>query len=589
MQQRTHPDPQVRSDPSSNRIGTRRWALTLGGVIAVGALVPWLIARNYGALGVARGDDWSYLRTLFTWVDSGRLDFNHWVSMTLLGQLTLARPIAMARPDDIAAVQTLTTVFGAIALAAITAMGRIAGRSLQIGALLALCVAALPFWGALTTNFMTDVPACACSMTALAVAMYAFRHDTVSMPRVYAALAIGVLGFTIREYAAIPVAAIACTTMALLHRHGRRREFVRLVAVTAAIVVGACAFLVYWRTIPNPKALDPHVPTGKALLNVIYKCSGMPRIVGLALWPLLLIRGPRRIVERARAANPDATFFFTLGALAWFSYTAVVAPRVAFAGNYFVPDGLLGRDVSAGVRPDVVPMPVFALLIALGTAGAILIMLAALPTLSTWRRKPRRDRWTPSDPVAALCCVTLLGYTAIYVVAAATGLPLYDRYVLPAVAVVGCALLCGTAQEPLPHGAQSLTPSRPTRRVALSAWMTLVALTALGTIYTLDSASFDAARWHAATQAVAAGWAPSAVGGNFEWVNTYSSTPGSFARRRARVCVAVIVGAKPSADPHDVYGHTTYRPPFHDPIPVLALRTPLPCPTPVPHSGEQQR
>ena len=65
-------------------------ALTL----LAGAVVPLLVAARSGALGIPRSDDWSYLLSLFRWVDTGRLSYNNWAGMTLVGQLVLAVPVA---------------------------------------------------------------------------------------------------------------------------------------------------------------------------------------------------------------------------------------------------------------------------------------------------------------------------------------------------------------------------------------------------------------------------------------------------------------------------------------------------------------
>src|SRR5436190_20967260 len=103
--------------------GTRRGAPSVALLVVVGFVVPLLIARHYHALGVPRGDDWSYLRTLFHWVDSGDLNFNHWVSMTLVGQLLLAAPIALVRKGDTASVQALTATLGLVGLFSTVAVG----------------------------------------------------------------------------------------------------------------------------------------------------------------------------------------------------------------------------------------------------------------------------------------------------------------------------------------------------------------------------------------------------------------------------------------------------------------------------------
>src|SRR5436190_9436709 len=107
--------------------GTRRGAPSVALLVVVGFVVPLLIARHYHALGVPRGDDWSYLRTLYHWVDSGRLNFNNWVTMTLVGQLALAAPIALVRGHDTSSVQALTTVLGVAGLLATFGVARACG------------------------------------------------------------------------------------------------------------------------------------------------------------------------------------------------------------------------------------------------------------------------------------------------------------------------------------------------------------------------------------------------------------------------------------------------------------------------------
>src|SRR4051794_14166443 len=85
------------ADPSTAPRDAHRLhtAASVGLLLVLGFALPLLIARHYHALGVPRGDDWSYLRTLFHWVDTGHLNFNNWVTMTLVGQLVLAAPIAL--------------------------------------------------------------------------------------------------------------------------------------------------------------------------------------------------------------------------------------------------------------------------------------------------------------------------------------------------------------------------------------------------------------------------------------------------------------------------------------------------------------
>jgi hypothetical protein len=81
------------SPPPARSKGPFVAVVTLLALVSVA--VPIAMTRYYGALGIVRNDDWSYLRTLFSWTETGTLDFNNWVSMTLLTQLVMAAPIAL--------------------------------------------------------------------------------------------------------------------------------------------------------------------------------------------------------------------------------------------------------------------------------------------------------------------------------------------------------------------------------------------------------------------------------------------------------------------------------------------------------------
>ena len=66
----------------------------------IGVAIPVAVASHYGALGIPRSDDWSYLLTMFRWVEDGKLTFNGWVSMTLIGQVADRRPARRRRRPE---------------------------------------------------------------------------------------------------------------------------------------------------------------------------------------------------------------------------------------------------------------------------------------------------------------------------------------------------------------------------------------------------------------------------------------------------------------------------------------------------------
>ncbi len=154
-------------DRTIPRRGTQ--LLLIGAVAGLGLALPIAAAWHYGTFGVARGDDWSYLRTLFRWTDTGHLDFNNWVSMTLLGQLVLAAPLALVKHRDTTAVQVLTALLGLVGLLAVQWTANTLTRRPRRAALAALVVAAGPVWGILAVSFMTDVPAFALAMLSTAL------------------------------------------------------------------------------------------------------------------------------------------------------------------------------------------------------------------------------------------------------------------------------------------------------------------------------------------------------------------------------------------------------------------------------------
>src|SRR4051812_1250824 len=140
--------------------GSAGWLVA---VMIVGLVAPLAVAAHYHALGIPRSDDWAYLVTEFRWIDTGRLSFNHWGSMSLVGQLALAAPVAALLPRDIRALQVLTAALGAVGLGAVWWGARRIGLTSARAALVAATIAAGPLWGPLSASFMTDVPAFAVS------------------------------------------------------------------------------------------------------------------------------------------------------------------------------------------------------------------------------------------------------------------------------------------------------------------------------------------------------------------------------------------------------------------------------------------
>ena len=561
----------------------------------VGFVVPIAAAHHFGALGIPRGDDWSYLRTLFHWTESGELNFNHWVSMTLLGQLVMSAPLALFRPRAITPIQMLTATLGFAALVMLLNTCRRITHNLWLSLGVALAVAGGPLWGVLTVSYMTDVIAFSISLAAIAVGIRMANAPTISVGRTAAVIALGVWAYSIREYAAIPSIAVVAVTLMRL-RSGRcqqsgptdpddverakRKHDIKLIVVAGAIGLIAIGIeILYWRTIPDAKNFALGLPTTHSVRLLVTKGSGIARLVGLAMTPLLLFFGPVRIVRRALAARKDTTVFFIAFSAVVLGITGASGPRIAFAGNYVVPNGALARGVGRGFRPDVFPPTLWNGLIAIGTIGTVLLGLLALPIAMTIPTRIRQRNFEIRDHATAMLAFATTGYVGIYAAAALVGLPLYDRYALPLMALVGllvaqCLAMSNTTvdvQIPTELTHKPLDRTTSNRVVGIAA---ILAMATLGTTYTLDAASYDGARWRVAEATVKAGYSRRDIGGNFMWINYNAVEPSPHWRSGFCVTVTLLKGTKL---PVGTIVVGRYRPPFNEPVVIAAVRQRSKC------------
>jgi hypothetical protein len=559
----------------ARRPSTAAAALAVGILAAIGFVLPVLISRAYGALGIVRNDDWSYLRTLFTWIQTGHLDFNNWVSMTLLMQLVFAAPIVLLFGHNITLIQLETATMGVAGLGLVAWVGFVVTRRLWVATFIGVMVAVGPLWGALTVSYMTDVPAFAVSMLACALGVRALRPRTVSMPYLVASMSAGLVAFTIRQYAAVPPIAVALIGGYLLLREGSRPRIRIFLIACATILLGALVFWLYWRTIPDPKLYSPHVPSGHSIKATLYKGTGLVRLLGLLVSPAIVVAGPLRILRRAWGVARDTTVFVILGVAALFVFTAWAGPNIGFAGNYITPWGILAQGVVAGHRPAILPPGMFVALLTIGSIAVVFLALAILPILHAPAQRWRARDLTIPDPVAMFLGVVVGGYGIAYFAAAITDIPLYDRYVLPAVPLVAILLLRPTVDAPdAPDASAVASTRRPARGLVARSLAALVALAFVGTVYTVDSASFDGTRWQVAVDATHAGWSRPQIRGGFEWANYYA---GTRVAKGARYCVVVMLNPTGGLHNPRIVSYGYYHSPFIDPVLVAALRTKTLC------------
>lgn len=569
------------------------WWLGASAVLLVlGAVVPLAIAWRSGALSIPRSDDWSYLTTVFRWTEGGGLDFNRWVSMTLVGQLLLAAPVALAAPGSIAAVRIEVALLGVGGLLATGWLGlQVLGRR-GPALLIAVTIALGPLWGPLAATYMTDVPTFAVQTLAAAIAVVGLRRPERRTVALLAAVAVGFVGISIRQYAIVPVGA-TLLAYALVARRDRDRRLLRTVVLTGAtVVVATVTLLLWWRGIPNPLANAPIRPSSGSAREALARSIGYVRLAGLLLLPVIVWAGPVRIARRAWTTSRRTAVAVTGIAVAGLAFGYGALREDAFVGNYVHPRGVLGDDVIAGFRPEIMPGPLWALVVLTGSLGALVLMLAAVPWLATVPGRVRSRDLGSIDPIALTFGLTLGGLWCAYLLTDTLQInrfPIFDRYALGGLPLIAVLLLRAAETPPPGRAGPHVTARVGARRVTTAGALVLLAL--LGLTFTIDSARYDATRWRVGEDTVAAGYPLRDIDGGFEWVNWHNGSSPPIAdtvaerqrdRRRllAGRCVTIVVDP-PRLPPTDrLVAARRYTSPLRPPVWIVALRNDRTCAVP---------
>ena len=555
------------------------------GLFALGVLLPLGVAWYYGAANIPRSDDWSYLVSLFRWVDHGRLGFNDWVSMTLVGQLVITMPVALVFRDSIAAVHIFAALIGFVGLVALVRVGR---RVLPAGrgaVLLAVTLAVGPLWAPLVSTYMTDVPALTAQLLSIACAARAFGHR-VSIRWFAAAIGWAVVAVSIRQYEIVPLIALVLVAVWTTAQQREWRDL-RAVAVIAAIAaVSVITLLAWWSSLPDSLSLAPQPPASGVIANLSVRAGGFLRLTALTLLPVIVAAGPVRIVRQAWSTS--RALATTLGSLTTIAMvvTYIRVPDIPYVGNYVERRGVLANDVLIGHRGLVMPAPLFDVLVLIASVGAVVMMLAVVPTIVALGARVRAKRWSIDDPFGVLLALTIAGFIAVYAIAIATDLPIFDRYVLPLLPLIGLLLL-----RPWPRVRDASAPTLatpPTSRATGGFTIAAVVLLAVvGLMFSTDSASFDATRWRVAEAVTRHGFTANQINGGFEWVSYHrrrgpqlGSTPKESTRLHhlwlRGLCVDVVVAPQPVQLPDAIVRRTMHGL-GHGPVTMIAVRNGRPC------------
>jgi hypothetical protein len=554
----------------------------------VGFAIPVALAAAYGALDIPRADGWSYLHTLFHWHRTGEWDFNNWVSMTLVGQVLLAKPVVWVFGYSVAAVNISFALVGLGGLVALHWLGRVAGLTAWRSGLVAVVIAACPLWGPLATSFMTDVPAFAFEMLALGLACVALTRSPPSRGLLTASIVAGFVAISIRQYAVIVVAAILCTALVQAVRAGDRRGIRATLVLGTTVVVATLVLYLWWRSVPGGKNLAPRVPSIRSLTRTYNETAGLIRLTGVVLIPVLLYANPIAIVRRAFARDRTIATWTALLSAFWMASGYV--PARPLVGNYFSARGVLADNLNLpGTRPRIMPAGVFHVIAIMGCIAAVVLACAAVPFIADRVADIRARRLPDVEPVGLLIGLAVAGFGVGHALALAVDEPIFDRYVLPGIPLVAILLLRSTART---RSEPNDTVPPPGRRATTLAIAGTAVLALIGAAYTAESASFDATRWEVAERAVAAGYRPEQIAAGDEWIGWYRDegpptvgTAGATRRPKGRseyyegLCVSILIDAR-RTPPNAIEGAAIRsHAPTRRPSPFVAYRNDEPCRT----------
>lgn len=558
-------------------------------LVTLGAAIPLLIAQSSGALKIPRSDDWSYLTTLFRWVDGDGLNFNNWVSMTLVGQLVLAAPVAALARHSIGAVHVETALIGAVGLIALYYVGVRVLQRRSAALLVAITMTLSPLWVAMAPTFMSDIPSFALQMLMTAAGVKGLLTKSRRISWLVATVALGVAGCSIRQFAIVPLVAVLLAFAVVAKRDGDRSLMRATIASGIIAFLGIGVLLYWWSGIPDPLKGAPMDPTLGSLREAAARGIGYLRLCGLLLLPVLAYVGPIRVVKRAwRASALTTTLVGTLTTIALILAAATLGED-AFVGNYIHPRGVLADDVLVGTRPFLVSRPAWLALVILGSLGGVVIMLCAIPGYMRAKsrvlsRNKKMDAHPEApDPISIFFGLTLLGLFAAYVSTDALQInrfPIFDRYVITGLPLVALLILRDMSLR-VPYQAKS--PGR-----ALAIISSVVLLASLGTIWGVDSARYDATRWRVSKAAVAKGFNPLHIDGGFEWVawhlgraaviaNTESERRVVRARSLAPLCVTVAVNVPRLSTETALIASKSYKTLLGQEITIIAVRNKREC------------
>jgi hypothetical protein len=484
-----------------------RWLLA---AIAVGVVVPVILAAATGSLSIPHNDGWSYSKIAQVFARTGHIRLLGWNRSPLMGQFVILGPLAA----HVSVQQLSVAAFAAVALVSVYDLLR-PSIGLRNAGITTFVLALWPGFGLMSTSFMTDVPSLAAMFLCLALGRRALERDSVLLFAL--SLLSGFWGTTIRDQS---LAAPAVVVLYALWTFRSRTKLKLWIVLAGAAVFGVAyeAFNAWFTALPNN---DP--PTYQLVPGLMDTTTSS---ILRSYFTIALVAAPGvfwmarpmrwRLSARLTALGTAVAALMLLHD----NHTDTFFPGGSGnTGVYLAPSGSYAGTVIDGYSRVVLSNPVWWTLIVLAiVSGALLAGLLVHKALGS-------DR---------LVGTFALVYSAGTLWALLEGQRLFDRYSLP---LLPCLLAIALRPEPATAAtaAPVAAPGRPrglpvagTERLSglIRGTAGAVAGVAVGVLaFALMTSALigDAQRWKLDTRLTAEGTPAMRVDGGLEWVGWHAS------------------------------------------------------------------
>lgn len=476
-------------------LSSREWLFAIAGsALAVG--VVFASAAYFDALGIARGDDWSFIRVLQDFVSTGQIQLTGWVQMTFVGQTVLVLPwLLVGEPPSIVMLQSINGALAALSLLLSYRLARfLLPPTWSVLAPMSLAISTV--FASLSASVMTDIPALFSILLTLVLGMRWLQSSHWWW--LVLAMASGVWAFSIREYGA--VALFTVITIALVERK-RSRAFVATSSAGGLILAGS---LYVWRSgLSGGTASDYQV--NSVLDHSLPTTFLVFLAIGLGVFPAAAFISPVRVFrELARSQIGRvglAGWTLAIGA-------GLVMIRMEFPlGNYLTVYGAYPGSSLGSTTVQVLSRADIGFLLLVSTYSVWLVPLVLLRWVSG-KQGNFSQSFDDKARAVAMLGLFVVGFLTLTLVTAFLLPVTFDRYLVPLIPLIVILVLYAASSS-------DLMIRFP---VSVAAIFVVLVVAAINFRVTLFSDMVDGLRWNVAQQSVASGLPAEAVDAGFDWV-----------------------------------------------------------------------